>query len=355
MKKRQNGSTALLRRAAALMLVLLLCLQFLPGQARADEGSASTGVAWKTMDNTQNTASAGQKMTNTFILEVSSGTRQGGGTADNVLYFVVHYTTLTMEQRSVVLVTGEEAISAGFDTAAAAGNRNERRETVYRVFGYGTVELNEKKALGSLETDQFMFTTTEDVLSFDKIQIFGKRNEEHGNWSCQGMRIYRVDTLYGLEMFGWYSDTGFIDFAGALIMDVRMPAGGVTYRWSTSAGMFDITPNTLNAKLTMLSGTGTPVGSQLRSRIVFRIDLADVGGAGFESLKGSYSSGGMTRISDLKFYETAALSIRYTDIYGCVREITLPVIVNALGQIMEVLEDPYILPGSCIASPPPWD
>ena len=343
MKKHTGGWCARYRRAAALALILLLCLQLLPGMARAAEGDEEkTAIVWETMDNSANTASNGKRVSNTYILEVSSGTRQGGGVADNVLYFIIHYTTAEGDQRTKILAPHVDALYKGFNAAAAAGNREERRQTVWDTFGYSTAPLNEKEALGSVATDQLMFTTADSVATFDKIQIFGKRNEEHGNWNCQGMRIYRVDTLYGLEMYGWYSDTGFIDFAGNLVTDVVMPAGGVTFRWSNSAGMYDITPSTLNAKLTMLPGTGTTVESQLKSRVVFRIDFADVAGAGFESLKGNYAAGKRTKISDLKFCETAAIKIRYMDTYGCVREVTLPVVVNALGQIMEVLGDAEI-------------
>ena len=338
MKRDMRTRSGRVRRLLALTLALLMGLGFLPAPTRAAESDSSI---WKTLDNTDKTVSAGKAMTNTYILEVSSGTRQGGGVAENVLYFIIHYTTGDGDQRTTVLVPGEDAISDGFDAASAQGNRNARRQQVYDVFGYGTAELNTKKALGSVATDQFMFSTVDEVKSFDKIQVFGRRNEEHGNWSCQGMHIYRVDTLYGLEMYGWYSDTGFIDFAGALVADVLMPIGGVTFKWTSSAGIYEATPSSANASLVMMPGSGAKVESQLKSRVVFRIDFADVAGAGFESLNGIYSEG-KTRISELKFCETAALNIRYTDTYGCIREVVLPLVINALGQIMEVLGDAYI-------------
>ena len=343
MKRMKGGRAALVRRIAALALILLLGLQQLPGHALAAEGDGTktSAVTWKTLDDTRKPVSAGKAVENTYILEVSSGTRQGGGTADNVLYFIIHYTTDKQEQRTLVLVPGEDAISKGFNAASAQGNRDARRQEVYDVFGYNTAELNTKKGLGSVATDQFMFTTVDAVERFDKIQIFGRRDEEHGNWSCQGMRIYRVDTLYGLEMYGWYSDTGFIDFAGALVCDVVMPLGGSTFKWTSSAGIYEVTPTSSKATLYMMPNGGTRVESQIHNRVVFRIDFADVAGAGFESLAGVYTEG-KTRISELRFCETAAINIRYTDLYGCVREVALPLVINALGQIMEVLGDAYI-------------
>ena len=53
--------------------------------------------------------------------------------------------------------------------------------------------------------------------------------------------------------------------------------------------------------------------------------------------------GSRTKISSLKFCECAALTIRYTDIYDCVREISLPLVINAVGQAAEVLGDAEIV------------
>ncbi len=335
---------ALLRRFCAFALILMLSLQLMPGIALADDdgdgddGGGSSGSSdWKTLDNTGKPASSGKAVTNTYIFEVSCGTRQGGGTADNVLYFIISYTSKDRQKRTVVLAPHEDALTDGFAEAEAQGNRDQRRADVKEYFGYSTADLKTKAALGSLATDQYMFTTPDAIDSIDQVQVFGRRDEDHGNWSCQGMRIYRVDTLYGLEMVGWYSDQGYIDFDGALICRVEMPAGGVVFRWTGKAGMYTLTPGTANGRVVNTDGINHP--SQRSSRVVFRIDLADVAGAGFESLAGNYEAGDRTKISDLKFCEAAALVIRYKDTYGCIREISVGVVVNTLGQIMEVLGD----------------
>ena len=338
MRKNTGRRFGFLRRICAFALILMLSLQLLPGLALAADDEEG-GSDWKTLDNTEKPASSGKAMTNTYIFEVSCGTRQGGGTADNVLYFIISYTSKDQQKRTVVLVPHEDAVTDGFIEAEAQGNRDQRRADVKKYFGYSTAELDTKEALGSLATDQYMFTTPDAIGSIDQIQVFGRRDEDHGNWSCQGMRIYRVDTLYGLEMVGWYSDQGYIDFDGALICRVEMPAGGVTFRWTSKAGMYTLTPGTVNGKVV---NTNVDHSSQRASRVVFRIDLADVAGAGFEALVGNYEAGDRTKISDLKFCETAALIIRYRDTYGCIREVSIGVVVNTLGQIMEVLGDAEI-------------
>ena len=161
----------------------------------------------------------GQAVKNTYIFEVSSGSRRGGGTADNILYFNICYTTTDGFSRSSILFPGVDALSNGFDAASAVGNRTVRRDLVESSFGYTTAALNAKQALGSVQTDQLMFTTPAPIRSIDKIQIFGRTTKSASDWSCQGMRIHRVDTLYGLEMYGWYSADGYIDFAGEVIAE----------------------------------------------------------------------------------------------------------------------------------------
>ena len=329
-----------LRRAAALVLLLLLLLQLLPGSVLADEeddgadAPRAAALEWKELSGS--TVSEGKKVENTYILEVNNGTRQGGGVADNVLYFIIGYTTVDGVERTTVLLPNGDAQSSGFEIASAQGNREDRIRDVSRYFGYGVTPLDSRPALGSMETNQFLFTTPAQVLSIDKIQIFGKRNPDRGDWSCQGMRIYQVDTLYGLEMVGWFSDQGFIDFDGWLISSVQMGPGGTTFKWRNSAGMYSITPEGRTAKLV---SEHTAHRTQTADRLVFRLDLADVVGAGFESLAGSYAAGSMTKISALKYCEVAALTVRYADLYGCVREVSLPLMINALGQILELMGD----------------
>ena len=346
---RRNG---LGRSMVAMLLLLLLCLELLPVAAKAaDEGSAS--LTWKTMESAGK-ASAGTAVENTYILEISSGTRMGGGITDNVLFISVDYTTADRMARSIILIPGENEMGKGFDQAAAVGNREERRQDVQSIFGIFTQELRDKQSLGSVQTDQIMFTTPDKVSSIDKIQIFGKRTDRASDWACQGMRIYRVDALYGLEMYGWYSDSGYIDFAGELIAQVVMSdPSGIVFKWDNTAGVHEITTTSHGAKLD--NAVRAAHDTQTGNRGVFRMDFADVAGAGLESLAGAYELGGHTKARELQLCECGALTVRYRDIYGCIREVALPLVANALGQTIEALNDPefaeYAQQGDSIAIP----
>ena len=339
-------------RMVAVLLLLLLCLDLLPVAARAaDEGSAP--LNWKTLESTGK-ASAGTAVENTYILEISSGTRRGGGVTDNVLFISVDYTTADNLSRSIILIPGENEMGRGFDQAAAAGNRESRRNDVQSIFGITTRELRDKDSLGSVQTDQIMFTAPERISTIDKIQVFGKRTERASDWACQGMRVYRVDTLYGLEMYGWYSDSGYIDFAGELIAQVVMSdPSGIVFKWDNTAGVHEITTTSHGA--TLDNSVRAAHDSQTGNRVVFRLDFADVAGAGLEALAGAYELGGNTKARELQLCECGALTVRYRDIYGCIREVALPLVANALGQTIEALNDPafaeYAQQGDSIAIP----
>lgn len=349
--ERMTGGRSV-RALIALALSFALSIQLLPVSARAAEDAA---LSWKPFGRSGAPVSDGKEMTNTYILEVSNGSRLGGGAAENVLYFIVSYTTEDGVKRSEVLSPAEEGFKDGFAKAAAIGNRNDRRAAVETNFGYRIAEPDARKALTSVQTDQMLFETPAPIRSIDKVQIFGRKADGFSDWACQGMRFYRVDTIYGLELYGWYSDTGYIDFSGELIAEVLLGGEG-NFRWNNSAGMFTIagygetggiagidlvcaaTKDQYSSRYPDIH-VGEKHETQTNNRVVFRIDLADVAGAGFESLAGSFASGSRTKISTLKFCECAALTVRYKDIYDCVREVSLPLIINALGQTMETLDD----------------
>ncbi len=339
----------------ALVLSLVLSVQLLPVSALAADDAP---LDWRTFGRAESPMTQGTAAQNTYIFEVSSGTRLGGGAAENVLYFIIGYTTTDGAKRSMVLSPSEDAIKNGFAQASAVGNRDSRRASVETTFGYQVPALDERTALSSVQTDQMMFTTPAPVESIDKVQIYGRKADGFSDWACQGMRFYRVDTIYGLEMYGWYSNTGYIDFSGEIIAEVAMGGEG-NFRWNNSAGMFTIVSygaqgglggvslvTTATKESYEASNGATHVGleheSQAASRVLFRIDFADAAFAGFESLAGSYELGSRTKISTLKLCECAALTIRYTDIYDCVREIALPLIINSVGQAAEVLGDAEI-------------
>ena len=336
------------KRTLALVLAMLICAQLLPlglsAKASAtltSDAEALAALSWTNL--TVPTVSEGEITQNTYIFEVSSGTKSGGGSFDNVLYFAISYTTSDGLQRTSVILPNEDGISSGFERAAAVGGVDARVKLISDSFGYENPIAAPK--LNSMQTSQMLFTTAAPISTIDKIQVFGKKLTSGSEWPCQGMRIYRVDRLYGLDMYGWYSNQGYVDFGGEIIAETEMDDGAGIFQWHTSGGMFNITPE---------DGDGTPgirlltsggnVGRQISSRrefdsYVFRMDIADLAKAGFDALAYSNAFGRMPDYRDTGFTECAALVVRYKDSFGDTREVSLPLIMNALGQAITILGD----------------
>ena len=347
---------ACLRQVLAGLLALTMLIELLPvTPAKAAEISDRSPSITAPLKGTK--VGSGKNVSNTYILEVSSGTRQGGGNADNVIYFAIEYHTGST-RRTVVLMPGEDAIESGFKIAAKAGNRNSRISMINDTFNCAlATSLDQKLPLGSVQTDQFLFETPATVTSIDKIQVFGGWTDEGSIWACQGIRLYRVDILYGLEMYGYYSDTGYIDFTGEIIAEAAMLEGSGFFRWNAAGGVFNIAPmdSTVGtAGITLVNSTSksayesrynkkTNVGfrqnSEAENQYVFRLDLADVGLAGFESQAALYQAGSKASLSHSNMIETASLNVRYYDVFDNVRDVSLPLMMNALGYIRESLGD----------------
>lgn len=355
-KRMRTKWEACLRQILSGLLVLTMLIALVPVQpAGAAEISDRSPSVSAPLRGTK--VGNGKNVSNTYILEVSSGTRQGGGNADNVIFFAIEYHTGST-RRTVVLMPGEDAIESGFRIAARAGNRDSRISMINSTFNCSLeTNLEKKLPLGSVQTDQYLFETPSTVTSIDKVQVFGGTTDDGSMWACQGIRLYRVDVLYGLEMYGYYSNTGYIDFSGEIIAECAMLDGSGFFRWNSAGGVFNIAPMDSmvgTAGITLVTTTSksayenrygktTNIGyqqtSEAEKQLVFRLDLADVGLAGFESLAALYQSGSQPALSASGMIETASLNIRYYDAFDNVRDISLPLMMNALGYVRETLGD----------------
>ena len=354
-----KGFGQLKKRLIASVLSAVLAVTMLPVSVFADDETgtpAASAQSWDILGG-QAAVSEGRTQNATYILEVSTGTNTGGTTADNVMYFAVHYTDENNKKRTEIIMPGIDAIERGYEVAAQAGSRTRRIRSVQTLLGYTIPALDTNKAMGSVQTDQFLFTAPAKVKHFDKIQIFGKKTNTRSDWVCQGIRIFSVDTLYGLDMYGWYSDKGYIDFAGKVAAEVGMNNGGGIFRWENSGGTFNIVGmdqkggaagvvlvndgegEAFTDKYHLPIHVGMEHKSQNTQRVALRLDLADTGDGGFECLAGRYSLGARSKLTAQRFCECAAITIRYTDVFDCERDISLPLIANTLGPVYELAGD----------------
>jgi len=356
---RALASAQTLRRAAAFVLCFVMCLQQMPVLSLADD--------WTNLEPANRRLSQGRSVANTYILEITNGSRRDGDVARNVLYFALEYIDVNGMRRNVIVLPQQDGPEASLNAAAAAGTRSKRIQNVKNNFGVEIPEFSTKKLMSSNSTDQIVFTTPAAVKRFTKIQIFGKATSEGSEWDCRGMRIYQVEQFYGLEMYGWYSADAYLDFKGKILAEAVMIGGSGMFYWNNSGGTYNIVtldnPNCLG-DIVLVNDTAddsektafeaskhytTHVGmehdSQMDKSLVFRIDFADQGGAGFESQMGSYWSGSQSTVEKLMLSESASLNVSYLDVYNTVRTVSLPLMVNALGPVLETMGNDIAIAG----------
>ena len=115
----------------------------------------------------------------------------------------------------------------------------------------------------------------------------------------------------------------------------------------------------MNASQAAAYGRDTAAGkqhdSQAKAHVVLRMDIADQGFAGFDALAASYENGSEPSLKDMHLQETAALTVRYTDIWGSVREVSVPFAVNGLETAASLIPNlsvaGYAQQGETIAIP----
>ena len=130
--------------------------------------------------------------------------------------------------------------------------------------------------------------------------------------------------MYGLRMAGVWSDAWYIDFAGEMIAQVT----GGNYNWSEN----DANYLHLNQKATLVKNFDGKDYAQHESQETkeygFSFTFADRYGAGFDCLVNEYAEK-KADLMHMGLTETFVLNITYTDIYGQIRFLHLPVIIGA--------------------------
>ena len=285
---------------------------------RANGGSAVTGGA-------------------TYLLEACTG--QGNGR--RIEFFRIVYDA-EVDGKSVectqYLFPTEDSLASGYAAAAKVGEQTERLERL-RAMGYEPLDVSAVTALGSFRTDQFLFEADRPIGTVKEIQAFMSHSGDGStSWTCYALRLYRVERIAGLLRCGYYSSEPYIDFEGSLVAQVlfgdedgkdgmmtspthelTLDESDVLFRFGGARGI---------AGCTLASyAQGERVHlTQGGDNIIFRVDFADQYNAGLECLATPWN--GDKTLTGSGVCETFALRVRYRDIYGAVRQTTLPMITS---------------------------
>ncbi len=285
---------------------------------------------------------------NTYALQVSTGVvSTTGKLADEILYFKIVYVDTDNYVRSHRIFPGENALEESFDRASeiaankkTSGNETSvsattigsiasKRKSIYSQLGASMAEDNE--AFQAYSTDTFFFTPLKKVKSIQSIEILmcdKKEDSEtysmNGSWSCQGLRVYKVSEIYGVGMYGYVSGKRFVAFSGKLIAAME---GARTFNWDADRVFRIMSDNKHDGRLVQKD---EDYSTNYSDRYI-RIDIADTYGAGI----GTMGNNTKKQLFTSDFDESAALIIRYKDIYGATREASLPLMTTVIALAIE--------------------
>ncbi|MCR5476318.1 MAG: hypothetical protein K6E92_01675 [Lachnospiraceae bacterium] len=258
----------------------------------------------------------GYNVTNAYILETTTGAEAG----EEVEYFIIKYKVKGNNTAfKQYIFPQEDSYSIGNREVASYASDQTVADSIYQNTGYeGQTDWKAKGAGASLKafhTDQFYFTTGTPIDSIVSIDAFyGKA----GVWSCQAIRLFRVSQVYGMRMAGVWSDTWYIDFAGTLMAESQL--GKVTWP-KDGPGMLHLDKLPLKTNFSGVAYANHT--SQADHNYGFRIDFADIYGAGLECMAMFHEDGARDSLG-MQPVEALTLNITYTDVYGQGRYIHLP-------------------------------
>lgn len=303
-------------RFVALLLVLCFVMPYiapaLPAAAAGGSSSKATGEATK--------STTGETCTNTYLLRVSTGVN--AGTA--VKYFAVRYVdTNNIARVEYVLPHGDarqKTLERGLQNSAL----RKRLNSVDDSIGY-TLDLDELKkadALRSNTDDEFLFTPHFTVKQINAVDVYQQCKSGVKGWTCNGLSVYQVTKLYGMDMMGYYSSNLFLDFEGKVLytfaksVDLTLSNQDKTYRFATTGGNYAFT-----------DGKGQAVSFHDTDEYLFELDIADVYKAGIEK----FFCGNAEYMGEdaWRYRELFDLEVSYTDTSGGSHKVLLPVFTSA--------------------------
>ena len=288
----------------------------------------NSNVSWRS-ELQQRDLDRGTDVDNTYALTVTTGTSAG----TNVLYFGVVYQSGGQEYTQFIL-PHEGDLERSIKIASEVDQNSVREKTiVHDIFGYSVKSTDKITALQPYRTDTYLFRPTHTFDSLVRVQVY-MAGAKSSTWSCQSLRVYQVDRLYGLASAGYVSDQYFIRFDGTML--ARTKQG------------FDLNANPAMLFTLPADGKGSgaaeynmevPTGEDAvvessKQDYVFRIDMADVWGGSLRALASEVRDN-KAALSGLGLSEAMTLSVRYKDTFGAYRDAKIPVVLSALGWAVE--------------------
>ncbi|MBE6984067.1 MAG: hypothetical protein E7434_00370 [Ruminococcaceae bacterium] len=200
--------------------------------------------------------------------------------------------------------------------------------------GFG--EISETvQALQPYQTDTYFFTPEYEVKEILGLEIACQASQgEVSEWLVQGLRIYRVGQIRGLQMDGYYGNDYSVRFDGKLIASMEEIDGNGGNSFSLLANTrYDLSTDETADKKLIFNDDTVYDATQKTDEYTFRLTFADYYGAGYELLTQGYDQ--KESLLQAGFGEMLVMQIEYLDIYGDTCRADVPVITATIGTLIE--------------------
>ena len=299
-------------------------LEVTPYKVSADPAPSYTAFKNMTAWSGRTTITAPE---NTYVLTASTGASAG----DTVLYFSVKYVDTDGISRSQYVFPGIDAASrsrallnyyakkAGVSDITATYGGEQLKKT-----GYSEAGPTDSK-LAAWSVQDFAFRTDAEIKTVNSIDVYLAK----GQWTVQGLSLYKMNSYKGYEEYGLVSGSYFLDFEGYQIAElIKKNQGTLTLQASKNDTMISIGGTEslyfdIQNYDTQDHKKGFAVNDDLYS---FRFDFTDQIGSGISSF---LNSSGVNLKGDMGIVEDIVLEIQYRDVHGWNRKVSLPVVLSS--------------------------
>ena len=314
--------------------------------------------------------SNGVAVSNTYLLSISTGIESG----ENVMYFTVRYEDTGGSIRTEYIFPHEGDLGKSYRIAMGNPNKEVEDEKAPRFTaayhavkdgtGYAFTLPSDVEGLRAYSTDEYLFSPSYPFKQLMGVDVFmrypywGEYVPPKGTpavaqgWTCTDMRIFEVNKLYGVEMYGYCSDKYYIDFSGTLLAEMDNSSGAVDFELGKSDKIFHV-PNVAYYRANGGSSAPTVFADEEMTvydvsdasvkkanaytthelQFVFRFDFADKSLGGIEALACEVKDG-KTSLYGLGLFEPLSLVVRYYDVFGVERRVNLPVVISTVACAM---------------------
>lgn len=216
-----------------------------------------------------------------------------------------------------------------------------KRQRIFKGLGYQYATWNDVANTDVLEKGSeniFIFKPWYKVSSIKNVYVYSDLAAGNSkNWNCTGFSIYRINEFYGSKMYGYASDQSYVSFEGDLLAQLAAKSADFA---TASDEVYKLSPNENNKyKLNTTIVPSVKFKAAEDDEYIFKIDLADVYGAGIEA----FTNNEKKILRDMQMPEVLNLYIAYKCQDGRSQIVNVPMITSAVATAMERGEENALL------------